>query len=124
MSKLLSFYHFGIEQGFIKESLEEFKRIEEYTGVRFQNIKNGPVFDIPLHAGLTPEPYKSQYLEKLNSIPRELLTIRESDDMIRTAKRLLMEKRPQEHYCLFTDFITELDNATGTSFENLYWPIR
>ena len=112
-----------LNAGYIKETLEAFKYIEEQSGIKFTHIKNGIVFNRYLHAGLTPQPYKSQYLDKLNLIDSSLMYIKNSKDMIDTAIRVLKEQPPAEQYKEFVSFIKSFDNIAGTDFEKLYWPI-
>lgn len=112
-----------LNAGYIKESLEGFREVEKQAGIKFRHIKNGPVFNNHLHAGLTPEPYKTQYLEKLDSITPQLLNIPNSKDMVVTARRLLTEQRPEKHYEDFVRFTKLFDTATKTDFEQIYWKL-
>ena len=109
--------------GYVKETLETFKWMEEQTGISFRNIKNGIVFEKYLHASLVPLTHRQEYLDKIDSIEEDLLYIPNSRIMISTARTLLSESRNESDYQSMVKFIKIFDNIADTKFENLYWPL-
>jgi sulfatase maturation enzyme AslB (radical SAM superfamily) len=108
----------ALNVGYIKEFLESIVELEEYTGIKFKQIKNGIVFNEQLRVGVLPHAVRLKYLEKLNSITYDL-NLDGANVLINTAKKLLTESDP--YWKDFVIYIKEFDRVANTNFEEIYF---
>lgn len=110
----------ALNVGYIKEFLDSIHELEEYTGIKFKELKNGIVFNNQLRVGVLPADIRLEYLKKLDGITYDL-NFNGADILINTARRLLTESHP--YWNGFVRYIKEFDRVANTNFEDIYFSL-
>jgi sulfatase maturation enzyme AslB (radical SAM superfamily) len=107
--------------GYVKESLDSWKKLKEITGISISNIMTSPVIDPQyLNAGVVPNFVKTIYLEKIKSIDASSYNnLPKVKEIINTVISLLSEDNSYR-YQTFLEFNEIFDNITKQSFFSTY----
>lgn len=105
----------ALNVGYIGETLDSLNGLP----VKFDHLMASPVLESHMHAGVLPPEVKRSYLQKLDTIGGDQLSIQGSSALVESAKALILTPL-EANYPAFKEYIEEFDDLVGKDFASVY----